>query len=55
MKRSEGAKGKKLGGTSSRLRRNTPFKKPWELMKDGDLREMFANTVEARGPGCTKI
>ena len=53
MKRSEEAKGKRLGGTSSRLRRSTPFKQPWRLMKDGDLWEMFANTVEPRGSGCT--
>ena len=24
-------------------------------MKDGDLWEMFAKAVEARGPGCTNI
>ena len=55
MNGSEGGKGKRLGETSSRLRRSTPFKKPWKLMKDGDLWEMFAKAVEARGPGCTNI
>ena len=55
MKRRGEGKTKKLGGTSSRLRQSTPFRKPWRLMHDGDLWEMFAKAAEARGPGCTNI
>ena len=37
MQKGKGGDRKKLRGTSSRLRRKTPFNKPWRLMKDGYL------------------
>ena len=38
-----------LGGRTSTLQRNAPFKTPWSRMKDGDLLEVCAKTVELRG------
>ena len=55
VRRKEERRESKLGGASSRLRRTTPFKQPWRLMNDGDLWEMFAKTVEERGPGSTRV
>ena len=45
MKRREEGKGTKLGGTSSRLRRSTSFKKPRRLMKDGDSQKQSKQEV----------
>ena len=39
-----------LGGTESKLQRDTPYKQRWKLMKDGDLWETFADIVKQRGP-----
>ena len=36
----------KLGRQSLRLHRKTPYKQSWEMKKDGDLWEIFANIVE---------
>ena len=39
-----------LGGTKSRLHRQTPYKQKWASMKDGDLWENVVELVMERGP-----
>ena len=40
----------KLGGFLSPLHRQSPWKKAWQLMKDGDLWKSFSETVASRTP-----
>ena len=48
--------GKKiLGGRTSKLFRKTRFERPWNIMKDGDSCEMFAQAVDERGQGIRKL
>lgn len=44
-----------LGGATTPLQGETPFKKVWGQIKDGDLWEQFQNTVEAKGPKWVKL
>ena len=39
-----------LGGTSTPLHRESPFKRRWHTMKDGDLWKMFQDFVKWKGP-----
>ena len=44
-----------LGGVSTPLHRDSPWKKRWELMKDGDLWKQFANMVKAKSATAIKL
>jgi len=44
-----------LGGSKSGLHRESPYKKKWSQIKDGDLWELFANLVKQRGPKSVRI
>ena len=39
-----------MGGRLSPLHRETPFKKRWSLMKDGNLWQAFQKAVKAKNP-----
>ena len=41
---------KVLGGKTSHLHKESPFKQIWALMKDGDLWQLFTDLVLQRGP-----
>jgi hypothetical protein len=40
----------RLGGTYTNLHRSSPFKRPWKIMKNGDLWEALAKAIKAKGP-----
>ena len=44
-----------LGGRSSALDRNTPYRKRWTQIRDGDLWELFEQIVKQRGPKSVRI
>ena len=39
-----------LGSVTTLLQGDSPFKKLWSQLKEGDLWEQFQKTVEAKGP-----
>ena len=43
-----------LGGNYSPLHRESPWKRPWQLMKDGDLWRSFYETVASTTPAAVK-
>ena len=44
-----------LGGEVTPLHRESPWKKCWQLMKDGDLWGKFMETVKAKNPKAVKL
>ena len=40
----------RLGGRTSPLHRDSPWKKAWNLIKDGDLWEHFQKAIRAKTP-----
>ena len=44
-----------LGGEVSQYHRKSPWKKLWELMKDGDLWKCFTEAVRAKNPKAVKL
>ena len=44
-----------LGGRVSDLQRSSPYRRKWAQDKDGDLWEIFANIVEARGAHTVRL
>ena len=44
-----------IGGTTSHLHRRTMNKRPWALVKNGDLWESIEDAVEEKGPRSVKV
>ena len=47
--------GLRLGGSISTLHRESPFKRIWALMKNGDLWSFFAKSTLAKGPQAIRL
>ena len=44
-----------LGGKTSHLHRESPWKRTWQLSKDGDVWEQFHNIVAAKSPHAVRL
>ena len=44
-----------LGGENTPLHRESPWRKGWRLMKDGDLWGKFSQSVQAKNPAAVSL